>query len=164
MALEEIEEFLKKEAELLDDRKFEEWLELLSDNVEYYVPVRSTHGNTEADPDNEFIDLAHVDDSKHRLEKRVERLDTEYAWAEQPPSRTRHFVSNVRVSEHEDGKFEVKSNLLLYVTRGDAADPTILSGERHDVISRRDSELRLTERTVYLDNTTLPLDRISVFI
>lgn len=163
MSLEEVEEFLKNEAELVDDRKFDEWLEQMTDDLEYRIPIRSTR----EDPEEEFSDTYHVDDNRYRLEKRVERLKTEYAWAEQPPARTRHFVSNVRVKDHREvngnEEIDARSNLMLYVTRGDAADPVILSGERHDVLRRTDG-LRLAKRRVLLDNTTLPLDRISIFI
>lgn len=163
MSLKEIEAFLKHEAELIDDRKFDEWLQLMTDDIVYQVPIRTTRDERE----EEFTDTYHVDDNRFRLEKRVERLKTEYAWAEQPPSRTRHFVSNVRLTDTHDAddhqEYRVKSNLMLYVTRGDKPDPVVLSGERHDRI-HHNGDLRLAERVVLLDNTTLPLDRISVFI
>ena len=64
--------------------------------------------------------LFHLDESRTSLEMRVERIETGFAWAEEPPTRTRHLVSNVRVRDGEDpGTVNVRSNLLLYHTRWD---------------------------------------------
>lgn len=159
----EVAGFLLKEAELLDTRKFEMWLDLLTDDVEYLIPVRATQAGD--NPDDEFIDMYHVEDNRFILEQRIARLGTEYSWAEQPPSRTRHFITNVRVTDGEnDDELKVVSNLLLYVSEGDDPGHKLLSGRREDVLRRVDGELKLAHRTVKLDNSTLPLDRISIFI
>src|SRR5581483_742568 len=88
--------------------------------------------------------MAHMYEDRDSLEMRALRVNTEYAWAEEPPSRTRHFVTNVRVSGGERGdELAVRSNLLLYRTRGDVPAYDILSAERRDVLRRCDGELRL---------------------
>lgn len=157
-----IKRFLFYEAELIDDREFSEWLELLADDITYQVPVRVSQ---ESETRSDFTNMYHIDDNKFLLKQRVNRLETEYAWAEQPPSRTRHFVSNVRVSQSDRAdEHEVRSNLLLYVSKGTSDDYTELSGERHDTVRETDDGFEIANRTVYLDNTTLPLDRISIFI
>mgnify|MGYP000215222611 CR=1 FL=1 len=158
-----VRSFLTREAELIDARKFDDWKELMTEDLEYKIPVRATRGeNTHED---DFLDMHHVEDTKYRLEKRINRLNTEYSWSEQPPSRTRHLISNVQVGNREaEDEYAVKSNLLLYVSEGDDPDHKLLSGRRHDVIREVNGSLKLARRIIHLDNTTLPLDRISVFI
>lgn len=156
-----VEEFLYKEAENLDDRNFEEWLNMLSDDVEYIIPVRVTQ---EDSTENEFADSSHIHDNKFRLKQRIDRLKTEFAWAEEPPSRTRHHVSNVRISPAEsEEEVRVKSNLLLYRNRGDASDFEIMSGEREDRLRNENGEWKLLKRIVYLDQTSLSMNNLSVF-
>lgn len=158
----DVRRFLLREAELLDDRRFQEWLDCLTSDVEYRIPVRVTR---EAESDAAFIDMAHIDDDKYRLDKRVERLQTHYAWAEDPPTRTRHFVSNIRVTATDtDGELTAKSNVLVSILRGDDPDPRFLSGERVDRLRRVDGDLLLADRRVELDHTTLPVASLSIFI
>ena len=95
----EAEEFLYYEAELLDSRKLDEWLNLLTDDIHYWMPIRRT---TQAKETHlEFTKpggVAFFDDDKRVLTMRVERLAVGRAWAEDPPSRTRHLITNVRVA------------------------------------------------------------------
>ena len=112
-----VEQFLYREARLLDERRFEEWLELFAADAHYWVPTRSTRewGAPElSEPDG----LAHFDDSRQTLELRVRRLFTEFAWAEDPPSRTRHLISNVEVQATEkDDEISVRSAFVVYRNR-----------------------------------------------
>ena len=154
-------QFYTEEARRLDAREFEDWLAMLTDDVRIRVPVRTT---TAEGGEDEFLDLCHLDDNRWRLEKRVERLRTEHAWAERPASRTRHFVTNVRVADATGDALAVRSDLLLFVNRGDDADYETISGARHDTLERTDDGLKLADRTVYLDHATLPLAKLSVFL
>jgi 3-phenylpropionate/cinnamic acid dioxygenase small subunit len=96
---------------------------------------------------------------------RVKRLGTRYAWAEDPPSRNRHMVSNVLLTgSTPSGALVVASNLLLTRSRFDESRGESLSGARSDVLERIDGELRLARRTVYLDQTTLPVGSITTFL
>src|SRR5215208_5204564 len=87
-------EFLYREAEALDERRHAEWLDMLTDDIRYVVPVRVTSAHSL--DDSALEDMAHFDEDRYSLRKRVARFDSEYAWAENPPSRTRRFVTNVR--------------------------------------------------------------------
>ena len=95
-----IEDFLFLEAELLDDRRLREWLDLFTDDTRYWMPIRY---NTLERPATVTEELSqpgegyYFDDDKQSLRIRVERLYAKTAWAEMPPSRTRHLISNVRV-------------------------------------------------------------------
>ncbi|PTQ50857.1 MAG: aromatic-ring-hydroxylating dioxygenase, beta subunit [Hydrogenibacillus schlegelii] len=159
----EIEAFLYLEAELLDDQRFQEWLALLTDDVQYVMPVRITR--EKAQGKGIIKNMSHFVETKYTLRKRIERLDSEYAWAEDPPSRTRHFVSNIRIAPDrpDAGEVSVKSNVLVYRSRGD--DPTydILSAERHDVLRRTPEGWRLASRTIYLDHSVVTTRNLAIF-
>jgi 3-phenylpropionate/cinnamic acid dioxygenase small subunit len=155
--------WLLEEAEVLDQRRHRDWLELLAKDITYRVPVRITTGQ---DLDNSLLaDMAHFDEDLYSLTKRVDRFDTEYAWTEDPPSRTRRFVTNVRVfAGAADDELVARSYLLLFRSRGDVRDADLLSGARRDVLRRTDQGLRLVERVVALDESVLPTQNLAVFL
>jgi ethylbenzene dioxygenase subunit beta len=159
----EVIAFLVYEAELLDDRNFDEWLELLDPDLDYKMPVRSTRPEHQ---DSEFSDVMHhFDETPSTLRMRVERLKTGDAWAEVPPSRTRHYLTNFRVRATDDpDAYSVRSNLLLMRTRGDEAFYQSLTAERHDVVRRTDDGWKLLKRTILLDTTTLPTYNLAFFL
>jgi 3-phenylpropionate/cinnamic acid dioxygenase small subunit len=158
-----VRDFLLLEAELLDDRRFKDWLGLLTEDIDYRMPVRVTRGRTEGA--GFAPDAFHFIENKFRLQMRIERLDTGAAWAEEPPSRTRHFVTNVRVSPGETpGEVRVKSNLLLYRTRGNNPNHDLLAGERQDVLRDEHGGWKLARRTILLDQATVATHNLSVFL
>src|SRR5699024_3509795 len=108
----EIQDFLNREALAVDERRFRDWLEYFADDLKYEVPLRVTR---EGLAEWEVSPTARIfDDDKRTLTLRVERLETDFAWAEQPPSRTRHLVTGVVVDPGEaDGEYQVKSNCLI---------------------------------------------------
>lgn len=156
-----VEEFLQREAALVDHRRFDEWLELLTDDIVYRVPVRITRRAGVADV---VDDMFHFDDNRQSLELRVRRLGTGVAWAEDPPSRTRHFVTNVRAEPAADGEVAVSSYLLLYRSRGDDGTHDLLSAERHDTLRPVGDQWRLARREAVLDQTTLGTKNLAVFL
>ena len=86
------------------------------------------------------------------------------AWAEEPPSRTRHFVSNIRVKTADEGAATVHSNLLLFRNRGDSAAHDLISAERHDRLRREYDDWRLAERLILVDQATLGTLNLAVFL
>lgn len=159
----EVRDFLMEEAELLDGGRYREWLELVTEDVRYVVPVRVTR---ERSAPTDVVDgVCHMDDDYDALEMRVLRLETEYAWAEDPPSRTRHFVTNIRARGGDgDGELHVVSNVLLYRTRGDVPTFDLLSGERDDVLRRLNGSLKLASRRVLLDQSTVLTHNLAVIL
>lgn len=156
-------QFLNREALLLDSGDLEGWLGILAPDISYRVPVRTTrYGRTE----DEFSPIAaHFYEDMFTLTMRVKRLATRYAWAEDPPSRSRHLVSNIIVTGTAHGpEFEVGSSLLLLRTRFDDGRTESLSGARVDTLRRVDGGLELARRVVYLDQTTLPVGSITTFL
>lgn len=162
----EVEQFLYAEADLLDDRLFDEWFALLADDIHYWMPVRANRLARELD--REFSaagEAAFFDENKAHLEQRVQRLHTGMAWAEDPPSRTRHFVTNVRISPRAtDGELDVTSNFILYRTRLER-EMDLFAGKRIDVLRRVDSAFgwQIAKRTILLDQSTLLAKNLSSF-
>lgn len=156
-------EFLFREAECLDDNQMRAWLEMLHEEIEYEVPIRVTRERA-AGPG--FSDSSwHMLENWGSLETRVARLETEYAWAEDPPSRTRRCVSNIRVSPGAcEEEVNVKSNLLLFRSRFDQTTYQLFFAERHDVLRHVGDEWRLRKRVVLLDHTTLATHNLGVFL
>src|SRR5699024_6076261 len=87
-------QFLVDEAYLLDAQQYEAWLDTLTDDIHYVMPVRVTTAlgaGFDTSPG-----MAHFDEDKYSLSRRVARFRTEHAWTEDPPSRLRHHITNVR--------------------------------------------------------------------
>jgi 3-phenylpropionate/cinnamic acid dioxygenase small subunit len=155
--------FLMHEAEVLDERHEREWLEMLTDDVEYLMPVRVNRERGEGDGFSE--EAFYFEETRGSLELRIRRLETEYAWAEDPPSHTRHFVTNVRVAPgEEEDEVAVKSNLLLYRSRGSVPHHDLLSAERKDVLRKEDGQWKLRRRVILLDHAVLMTHNLSVFL
>ena len=159
----EVTDFLYQEAELLDRGAHDEWLDLLAEDIQYRMPVRVTRERGRGEvfsPDMGFF----IED-RRTLQLRVDRLKTDFAWAENPPSRTRRFVSNVRVTPGATpDQVAVRSYFLLYRNRGGPADTDMIAGERHDLLRRSEGRWRLARRTIYVDQTTLGTPNLSVFL
>ena len=162
----EIEDFLYLEAELLDDRKLREWLDLFTDDVRYWMPIRH---NTLTRPEDLSEELArpgeayYFDDDKHSLSLRVERVYSKTAWSELPPSRTRHLITNIRVKEESGSAIEVHSNFLVYRTRQET-DQDLFVGTRRDLLRRFGASFKIARRTLILDQAVLDARNISVFL
>ncbi|PSQ19800.1 phenylpropionate dioxygenase [Halobacteriales archaeon QS_8_69_26] len=158
----EVEQFYYREAELLDDRDLEAWLDLLTEDVEYAMPTRLIREKAaERSPFSETSFNYHEDRST--LESRVDRFGSEFAWSDDPPARTRHYVTNVRVGDPDGEELPVKSNLLLFWAQREN-DDTLVSCERHDRLRRVDGDLKVARREVRLDHNVVPMKNISVFL
>lgn len=154
--------FLNEMAQLLDERRQRDWFERLTDDVEYRVPVRVTKSEGE---ESEFSeDTFYFRENRHSIDARIKRFETEYAWSENPPSRTRRFVSNVRVTDERDDEIDVRDNFMLYRSRGQTTDYALLTGERFETIREVDGNLKLASREVRLDHSILPMNYLSVFL
>ncbi len=159
----DITEFLYREALALDERRFRDWLEFLADDIRYEVPVRVTR---EGLADWELAPTSRIfDDTKDTLEVRVRRLETDFAWAEQPPSRTRHLVTNVVVDVTDNiDEFLVSSNVFIYRSRGDDPNPSFYSLFRKDTIRRTGEWWELARRWAALDQSLINAHNMSIFI
>lgn len=154
--------FYYREAELLDRAEFPAWLAMMHPQIDYRVPVRTTRDNRDGDG---FSDRAFfMQEDLGSLSLRVQRLGSPYNWAENPRTRTRRMVGNVRVSALVGEDLRVDSNLVVFCHRADAAAPLMLTCERQDVLRRHDGRWTLAKRMALLDSTVLGHESLSVFL
>jgi 3-phenylpropionate/cinnamic acid dioxygenase small subunit len=157
-------QFLYREAELLDETKYEDWFNTcLSGDLQYLIPTRTTR---ERAPDvSEFSDVSfHMKDTYGSMRLRVNRLLTEHAWAEDPASRTRRLVTNIRVREVTAGEAEVRSYLMLYRSQWDTVDHDLIVAERQDVLRQESGQWRLARRVVLLAHTIVGTSNLGLFL
>jgi 3-phenylpropionate/cinnamic acid dioxygenase small subunit len=162
--LREVEQFLYWEARLLDERRFEEWVALFADDVHYWMPSRTTRLRKDLDHELSAEGEVHfLDENKSTLNGRVARLYTGQAWAEEPPSRTQHLISNVSVEEADrPGEYRVFSNFLVYRNRLETEEDFFV-GTREDVLRRVDSCFRIARRKIVLAQNVLSAKNLSIF-
>ena len=159
----DVSTWLAWEAQLLDDRRLREWLSLLADDISYRMPVTVTTGrDSEARPEGA---MDHFDEDRYSLGKRVERLEGDHAWTEDPPSRTRRFVSNVRVTPIDGiDVVEARSYVLLYRSRADDRPADLVSASRTDVLRRVEDGWILARRDIVIDEAVLRTQNLAVFL
>lgn len=155
-------QFLVEEAALLDAADYAAWLNLLCEDIRYVMPVRVTTARGAGF--DALADMGHFDENLYALRKRVQRLATDHAWTEDPPSRTRHFVSNVRTFAGGGAGLRVESSLLLFRSRGDTRPPDLLSAGRADILRRADDGYRLARREIIVDESVLRTQNLAVFL
>jgi len=171
-----VEQFLYREARLLDDGRFHEWLRLFTDDVHYWMSARTNryprssmaivvldiehHAGDDVDRADE---LGLFDEDIKTLTARVARLDTGMAWAEDPPSRTRHLITNIEVvSDASDSELTVHCNFIVYRSRGET-EQDFYVGSREDRLRRVDGAWRIANRRMVLDQSVLSGKNLSIF-
>ena len=174
--LRQVEQFLYREARLLDSRQFRRWIDLLADDLRYWIPMRSNRYSAasksisirdgsryEEDDLSKESDQAFMDEDKDSLRRRVDRLDTGMAWAEDPPSRTRHLISNVEVEPGErESEVKVYSNFIMYRSRGETEEDFYV-GSREDVLRNVDGSWQLASRKIVFEQNVLSAKNLSNF-
>jgi 3-phenylpropionate/cinnamic acid dioxygenase small subunit len=156
--------FLLNEAELLDDRKWTEWLELLTDDFQYLLPLPVTRDNPELPA---YDDIAYLQaENRGTLSGWVARLspqNIDTAWSENPPARVRHFITNIRARKGDaPGEISVRANILISISRLDDA-ASVFAAERHDTLRAEKGALKLALRKVYLEQN-LPTWSLRVIV
>ncbi len=150
----QVEQFLFREARLLDEGQFYDWLDLFTDDAEYWMPTRDT-------VERDGVSVHGVDetalfrDDKDFLVMRVRRFDTGLAHAEQPPSRTRHLVSNVEIVREHEEELEVHANIIVFQSRLESTE-CFFVGKREDRLRRHADSWRIASRKIVLDQTLMP--------
>lgn len=151
------EDFLTREAALLDAWRLEEWAELFTDDGEYLVPSTD-------DPDGVAgRSLFLIYDDRHRLGERAKRLLKKTAHAEAPRSRTRHMTSNVMVGAADGDGVPVSCNLVVFRSRLEVTD--VYPGHAAYRLVATGGGLRIRRKTVVLDVDALrPHGKISIIL
>ena len=165
----DIEEFLYQEAEILDERRFEEWLDLLTDDVRYFMPMRRNvkFGELDREFTREGLDINWFDEGKDTLTRRVNQLLTGIHWAEEPLSRICHTVSNVQVlraspSVSEPTEVAVKCRFMVYRNRVQT-ETDLLVGKREELLRKVDGQWKISQRKIILDQNVLLAKNLTFF-
>jgi 3-phenylpropionate/cinnamic acid dioxygenase small subunit len=170
----EIAQFLYAEAELLDERRYDDWLALLADDIRYWMPMRRNvkYGDTEREFTREGDDISWFDEGKETLVRRVRQIQTGIHWAEEPQSRIAHMVSNVQLLEATPGAADArevtaKCRFLIYRNRVET-ETDFLVGKREDTLRRPDGAKDdggwlIARRKIILDQNVLMTKNLTFF-
>jgi 3-phenylpropionate/cinnamic acid dioxygenase small subunit len=165
----EIEEFLYYEADLLDERRYEDWLALVAEDVRYWMPMRRNVkvDDIEREFTREGVDISWFDEGKETLTRRVRQIQTGIHWAEEPVSRISHMVSNLRLLEASPSwadpvEVTVRCRFLIYRNRVET-ETDILVGKREDLLRRVDDQWQIARRKIVLDQSVLLTKNLTFF-
>lgn len=155
-------ETLYDEAAALDERRFDDWVAMLASDLIYQAPIRLTRTGPNKDRDV-MRTMFHLDEDYSSILMRTGRLHKS-AWAEDPPSRCRRFITNVRVGETDaPGEYEVVSYIFLERSRGDNPHNEHMTAERRDVWREVDGAYVLSRREIIVDQSVLGMSNFAVF-
>jgi len=153
----EIEELLSKEAHLLDEHRYEEWLALFTEDVDYVIPLRE-HIQGDVPPAGHPV----VKDDKLMLTARVKKHQTGFSHVEVPVSMTCHLITNILVEDGPSaGELEVLSSFIVRQARK-LRDEAWWAGRRRDLVRREDGQWKIARREVILDAPIYPRS-LSIF-
>lgn len=170
----EIADFLYAEAELLDERRYDDWLALLADDVRYWMPMRRNvkFGEEGHEFTRERDDICWFDEGKETLTRRVRQIQTGIHWAEEPQSRIAHLVTNVQLlaATPDAGsarEITAKCRFLIYRNRVET-ETDLLVGKREDVLRRADESTNdggwlIARRKIILDQNVLMSKNLTFF-
>lgn len=153
----EIEDFLWYEADLLDEFRYEEWLDLLTDDVSYWMPIRENVPSREMEEEitDEETDPSWFTDDKSTLTARVGQIRTHVHWADEPFSRISHIISNIRILDWTGpDEVRVKCRFVFYRNRHQDEESTFI-GKRIDTLRRVDGGWKIARREIYLDESVM---------
>lgn len=156
----EVTQFLYEEAAIIDASRYADWLALFTEDIRYWMPVRTTRFLASGQG---FEEVALFDDNYASLTTRVRRLETDSAWAETPPSRTRHYITNILLRSPETENYTVLavSNFFITRTRADHGYQ-LFTGQREDSLRRVGGELKIAHRKILVDQTVITNTNLSI--
>lgn len=159
----EVHAFLAHEALLLDEERYPEWLDLFTEDAHYWVPGVENRNRTDAEGPYAAARMSYFDDTKADLALRVARFGSPTAWAENPPTRHLHIVTNIQVDPGTTPDELVARSVFVNHRSQWSRDETTLYGRREDRLRRVDGALRVARRRVVLAHATLPAKNINTF-
>jgi len=164
------EDFYYRESDLLDERRFREWLDILADDIVYFMPIRRNvkfgqHAARENTKQGEG--MSWFDEDKWTLTKRVEQILTGVHYAEEPLSRITHMISNVQIKAvrpnlDKPGEIDVTSRFLLYQNRVEYETYTFV-GRRNDTIRISEAGWKVAKREILLEQNILLAKNLTMF-
>lgn len=161
----EIEQTLYREARLLDQERYSDWVAMLADDLHYHMPgIETRYRRDRTDQVSDLKRMAYYNDSREDLKKRLARLDTGTAWSEDPATRYTHLITNVEVelTGHAD-EYRVYSNFLAYRNRNERDHDTLV-GNREDLWRRTPAGLKLVKRLIVLKQNVLLSKNLNIYL
>ncbi|TBW06470.1 3-phenylpropionate/cinnamic acid dioxygenase subunit beta [Azotobacter chroococcum subsp. isscasi] len=156
--------FLLREARLLDEDRWDDWLLTVSERIHYWMPGIENRRREDERGAFNAEHMALFDDGYRELQRRVARFKQPSAWAENPPTRNVHLVSNIEVYAGENaGEYRVYSCFVNIRSRG-LDEQYQIAGRREDVLCREGDGLKLLRRQILIPNATLPCKNINTFL
>ena len=152
----EVEDLLFEEAACLDEWRLDDWLKLLTDDATYEIP------STDRSQAEGGQSLPLILDDNRWLRERVKQLLGGYTWVEQPRSRTRRLLGNVRVLGVEGEDIHVQANFVIHRLRSDTT--AVYVGHYENVLRRCHGVLKIHRRRSVLDNESLKAHGAIAFI
>jgi ethylbenzene dioxygenase beta subunit len=161
----EIEQFLYREARLLDEERYEEWLGLMAPDIHYWMPGIQARFRDDKSAGPLIDQMAYYDDDLLNLRRRVTRFMHATAWAEDPRTRTCHIINNIEV-ELTANTHEIRVYSTFVNCRGrNETEETWLAGRRTDLIRRGDDgRLQLARRDIRITQTVMLAKNLNVFL
>ena len=159
----DIQDFLTDEAELLNAGQLQDWLALLAPDIDYFMPVRVTKMN--GSDDGFSNEHGHFEEDYTSLVFRVGKLATPSSWGENPASRTRRLISNLRVfTTPVANEYQAITSFVVVRSRLSSPHVDLLSGLRRDVIRKTEDGFLLVARRILADETTIGMPNLAIFL
>ncbi|MBR0799333.1 3-phenylpropionate/cinnamic acid dioxygenase subunit beta [Bradyrhizobium jicamae] len=166
----DVEDFYYREADLIDDRRFRDWLDLLAEDITYFMPIRRNvkFGQQAARENTRRGEgMSWFDEDKWTLSKRVEQILTGVHYAEEPLSRITHMVSNVQIRAVRPDldaprELDVTSRFLVYQNRVEYETYTFV-GRRNDTLRLTEAGWKIAKREILLEQNILMAKNLTTF-
>ncbi len=161
----QVERFLYQEVLLLDERKLTEWLDLLAEDIHYWMPIRRNikFGDWDLEFSDPESEISYFDEGKDILEGRVRQINSGVHWAEEPVSRFDHLITNVLILDVNGDEIKVNSKFLVYQNRLQD-EVNIFAGRRYDTLRRDPATVfKVAQRKIILDQNILLPKVINTF-
>ena len=160
-----LEQALYREARLMDEERYSEWVDMLADDLHYHMPgVETRYRKDPADQVRDLTRMAFYNDSKEELKKRLKRLETGTAWSEDPATRYTHLITNVEVElTPVNNEYKVYSNFLAYRNRNERDQDTLI-GNRQDLWRQEGGAFKLVKRLILLKQNVLLSKNLNIYL
>ncbi|MFJ8112434.1 aromatic-ring-hydroxylating dioxygenase subunit beta [Streptomyces sp. NPDC096132] len=155
---------LYREAWLLDDARFEEWLEWMSPDIRYWMPTRFVRKATERDLEFATLErgVSFLDEDYEALAMRVSKTRHRMSWTDNPAGRTVHSVSNIEIASVVDGRAVVRSVASVERSRfANESDRWVF--RREDTINIGEDPWKLEERKIFYPSPVLESSNLAIF-
>lgn len=160
----EIEQFLYREARLLDSEQFEEWLQTLTEDIHYWMPSHLNRYRRDMGAGEAQRGFVLFDEDIHSLRLRIRRFNSGQAWAEDPPTRHCHVITNIEVElTGNPDEYRVYSAFVNHRSRGEQ-DDDFMMGRREDLLRRVDGALKLARRKIITTQSTILAKNLNAFL